>query len=65
MDLVQRLIEAATEAIQNEAPSLKHKPRDLRGLTLDLRINKFGQVVEGTAFVERAHYFKPAKDLVG
>ncbi len=64
VDLVQRLIDAATEAIRNEAPALKHKPRDLRGLTLDLKINKFGQVVEGTAFVERVHQFKPAKDLV-
>ena len=52
-DLVDRLTQAAAEAIANERPELERDPERLRGLVLDLRLGPQGQIVEGTAYVER------------
>lgn len=52
-DLVERLQEAASAAIANERPELEREPERLRGLVLDIRLGPRGQIVEGTAYIER------------
>ena len=53
VDLIERLTDAAAEAIENERPSLEHAPERLRGIVLDLKIDGRGAVVEGACYVER------------
>lgn len=52
-DLIERLQVAASDAIANERPSLVYEPHRLRGVTLELRIDGKGAVVESTCWVER------------
>ncbi len=52
-DLIERLTEAAAEAIANERQGLNYEPDRLRGIVLELRIDGKGAVVEGTCYVER------------
>jgi hypothetical protein len=61
-DLVQRLTEAATEAIANERPTLEHKPEQLQGVTIELKIANSGAVVDATCYVERKYVFRPRKE---
>ncbi len=52
-DLIERLTDAATEAIRDERQGLAYEPHRLRGIVLELRIDGKGAVVEGTCYVER------------
>ncbi len=52
-DLIERLTEAAAEAIRNERQSLAYEPHRLRGIVLELTIDGHGAVVEGLCYVER------------
>ena len=52
-DLVQRLTDAATAAIENERPSLEHPVGKVAGVTIELVIDGAGQVREAVAYVER------------
>jgi len=52
-DLIERLTDAAAEAIANERQGLSYEPHRLRGIVLELRIDGKGAVVEGTCYVER------------
>jgi hypothetical protein len=52
-DLVQRLTEAATPAIENEAPALKSPVGHVRGVTVELVLTSVGQMLEAVAYVER------------
>ena len=53
LDLVERLTEASRLAIENERPSLEHRPETVRGLTIELTIGKTGQLGEAVCYVER------------
>ncbi len=53
-DLVETLMNAATSAIRDVAPSLAHEPARLRGITVELTIANNGAVIEGRCWVERA-----------
>lgn len=53
-DLIERLTEAAAEAIRDERQGLSYEPHRLRGVTLELTIANNGAVVEGLCWVERA-----------
>ena len=50
--LIEKLITAAAEAIQNERPSLDHDPGRVRGVVLDLAIGP-GQSISGSCYVEK------------
>jgi hypothetical protein len=52
-DLVERLTEAAAEAIRNERPDLEREPDRLRGIVLELSVNSAGIAYDGTCYVER------------
>jgi hypothetical protein len=52
-DLITRLQEAASAAIENERPSLEAMAGHVRGVTIELIINSQGQVHEAVAYVER------------
>jgi len=52
-DLIARLTEAAAAGIRNERLALEHAPERLRGVTLELRIDGKGAVVEGVCYIER------------
>lgn len=53
-DLMQRLIDAATESITNQEPAITGPSAGhLRGVVLDLEINGQGAVIDSTCYVER------------
>jgi len=52
-DLIERLTQAAAEAIANERRGLAYEPHRLRGIVLDLKIDARGAVVAGVCYVER------------
>jgi hypothetical protein len=52
-DFVNRLADAAREAVENERPSLSYEPARVRGVVVELEVNAAGAIVDGRAFVER------------
>lgn len=62
-DLVQRLVDAAEEAIRNERPSLEHRPHELSSFVLDIDISNAGAasgaVLDARGHVTRRYVFKP------
>jgi len=52
-NLMERLTEAATAAIRNEGPSLRHEPERIRGVVLELSVASNGTIGEGSLYVER------------
>ena len=52
-DLVTRLTDAATAAIENETPALTYPVGRVVGLTIELVIDGAGQIRESVACVER------------
>ncbi len=53
VDLIERLTEAAAEAIANEKQSLAYEPDRLRSIHVELELAKGGTVIEGRAWIER------------
>jgi len=52
-DLIERLTEAAAEAIRNERPSLSYDQDRVKGVHIELELAKGGTVIEGRAWIER------------
>ena len=52
-DLVDKLAEAAVEAIKAEAQALAYEPHRLRGITVELEVATKGAVIDGRCWVER------------
>jgi hypothetical protein len=52
-DLIQRLQQAATEAIENERQGLSYDPARLRCVTVELEVSLSGAVVVGNVYVQR------------
>jgi len=53
VDLIERLIAAATAAILDEKQSLAYEPDRLRSIHIELELTKSGAVIEGRAWIER------------
>lgn len=52
-DLITRLQEAATAAIQNERQGLSYDPARLRTVTVELEVSLSGHVVVGNCYIQR------------
>jgi len=52
-DLVTRLTEAATAAIENERQALGYRPETIRGLTFEVTLGKAGGLADVVVYVER------------
>ena len=52
-DLIERLTDAAAEAIAAERQGLSYEPDRLRSIHVELELAKGGTVIEGRAWIER------------
>jgi|tagenome__1003787_1003787.scaffolds.fasta_scaffold17326324_1 hypothetical protein len=52
-DLVTRLVNAAESVIKNQRPALRHDPATLKSLTLELAIDRRGEVSLADVYVMR------------
>ena len=52
-DLIERLTEAAAEAIRDERQSLAYDQDRVKGIHVELELAKGGTVIEGRAWIER------------
>ena len=52
-DLIERLTEAAAEAIRDERQSLTYDQDRVKGIHIELELTKSGAVIEGRAWIER------------
>jgi len=52
-DLVTKLTEAATAAMENVRPSIEYPAGGVRGITVELTLTNSGHVHEAVAYVER------------
>jgi hypothetical protein len=52
-DLVAKLTEAAAAAIENERPSLEHRPETVKGLTIELTLGGHGEISQAVVYLER------------
>ncbi len=52
-DLIERLTEAAAEAITNERRGLAYDQDRVKGIHVELELTKGGAAIEGRAWIER------------
>jgi hypothetical protein len=52
-DLVTRLTEAATAAIENERQALGYRPETIRGLTVEVTLGPSGGLKDAIVYIER------------
>jgi hypothetical protein len=53
VDLVEALVEAASNAIRAEGPAILHEPNRLRNVMLELEVRNFGTLIDGRAWIEK------------
>jgi hypothetical protein len=52
-DLVEALVEAASNAIRAEGPAILHDSARLRNVMLELEVRNFGTLIDGRCWVEK------------
>jgi hypothetical protein len=53
-ELVERLVQAASEAIRNERPAIVHDRARLRGIHLELNVANGGGAIRGEVYTQRS-----------
>jgi hypothetical protein len=53
IDLVEALVEAASNAIRAEGPAILHESARLRNVMLELEVRNFGGLIDGRCGVEK------------
>ncbi|MGE3271205.1 MAG: hypothetical protein AB7P40_20815 [Chloroflexota bacterium] len=61
-DLIDRLVCAAEAAIRNERPTIDRAGVRVRGLVVDLAIDRLGRVSGGSAYIEVAANVRPGSE---
>jgi hypothetical protein len=64
-DLIARLQQAASAAIENERSDLAYRPEQVRGLMIELELGNGGSVVDVTAHVTRKYVHRYRREPAG